>query len=55
MLNGLFRVDTNKLACQMCLLWVTRVDPLRVTWVDPFMTYFLSCHFKVNSFMTQTH
>ena len=27
MLSGSFRVDTNKLACQTCLLRVTRVDP----------------------------
>ena len=42
MLSGSFRVDTNKLACL-----------LRVTRVDSFMTHFLSCHFRVNPFMTQ--
>ena len=42
-----FRVDTNKLACQMCLL--------RVMWVDPLMTRFLLCRFWVDPFMTQTH
>ena len=43
----LFYVDTNKLACQMCLLRITRVDPL--------MTRFLSCCFRVDPFITQTH
>ena len=47
MLSGSFRVDTNKLACQTCLLRVMRVDP--------FMTRFLSCRFRVNPIMTQTH
>ena len=46
-ISGSFRVDTNKLTCQMCLLRVTRVDP--------FMTRFLSCRFRVDPFMTQTH
>ena len=27
-MNVSFSVDTNKLACQTCLLWVTLVDPL---------------------------
>ena len=47
MLSGSFRVDTNKLACQRCLLRVTRVDS--------FITHFLSCRFRVDPFMTQTH
>ena len=34
MLSGSFRVDTNKLTYQMCLLWVM--------WVDLLMTRFLS-------------
>ena len=46
-LSGSFRIDTNKLACQTYLLRVIRVDPL--------MTRFLSCHFRVDPFMTQTH
>ena len=46
-ISGSFRVNTNKLTCQTCLLWVTRVDPL--------MTRFLSCCFRVDPFMTQTH
>ena len=45
MLSESFQVDTNKLVCQMCLLRVTRVDPL--------MTRFLSCYFQVDPFMTQ--
>ena len=46
-ISGSFRVDTNKLACQTCLLRVTRVDSL--------ITRFLSCCFRVDPFMTQTH
>ena len=53
MLNGSFRVNTNKLAYQTCDMsiyscqwWATRVDLL--------MTHFLSCHSQVNPFMTQT-
>ena len=46
-ISGSFRVDTNKLACQTYLLRVTRVDP--------FMTRFLSCRFRVDPFITQTH
>ena len=34
MLSGSFWVDTNKLACQTCLL--------RVMWVDPFLIVSLS-------------
>ena len=30
MLSGSFRVDTNKLACQTCLLQVMRVDPFLI-------------------------
>ena len=47
MLSESFRVNTNKLTYQTCLLWVTRVDPL--------MTRFLSYRFRVDPFMTQTH
>ena len=43
-LSGSFRVDTNKLACQTCLLRVMRVDPL--------MTCFFSCHFRIDPFIT---
>ena len=46
-LSESFWVDTNKLTCQMCLLRVTQVDSL--------MTHFLSCRFRVDPFMTQTH
>ena len=46
MLNVLFQVDKNKLACQMCLLRATRIDPL--------MTCFFSCRIQVNLFITQT-
>ena len=47
MLSTSFCVDTNKLTCQMCLL--------RVTWVDPLITLFLSCRFRIDPFMTQTY
>ena len=30
MLSRSFQVDTNKLACQVCLLRVTRVDPFLI-------------------------
>ena len=46
-LNGSFRINTNKLTYQMCLLQVTQVDPL--------ITRFLSYRFRVDPFMTQTH
>ena len=45
-LSGLFWVDTNKLACQTCLLRVMQVNPL--------MICFLSSCFQVDPFMIQT-
>ena len=40
MLSGLYRVDTNKLTYQTGLLLVMRLDP--------FMTRFSSCRFRVD-------